>query len=123
MEQLIGNYIVFLTKLKLYHWSTTSYARHIASDNLYNNLNKLLDRFVEAYQGKYNRINFNNHNFNINKTIVKDDTTIIISINHLISNLEKELPKFISVSDSDLLNLRDEMLNELRTSLYLFSLN
>ena len=39
--------------LKLYHWQTTSYARHITSGQLFDLLIVLLDKLVETYQGKY----------------------------------------------------------------------
>ena len=121
MENIISNYIIFLTKLKLYHWKTSSYARHIASDSLHTNLHTLLDKFVETYQGSYGKLNFDNHNFNITSTIVKDDETIIKSLIHMRNNLSNELIKYIE-KNTDLCNIKDDMITEINKTIYLFSL-
>ena len=47
--------IVFLEMLlmvKLYHWKTTSYATHKATDELYTKMNANIDDFVEVLLGK-----------------------------------------------------------------------
>jgi hypothetical protein len=41
--------------IKLYHWSTTSYARHQVADTLLRELQEATDRLVEVYVGKYGR--------------------------------------------------------------------
>jgi hypothetical protein len=54
-------YINYLTKYfftlkivnKLYHWNTTSYPRHIASDRFDNVLKSLVDKFMEVFIGRY----------------------------------------------------------------------
>lgn len=39
---------------KMYHLSTTSFARHKASDEFDESFQKHIDRFAEVYIGKYN---------------------------------------------------------------------
>ncbi len=39
------------TQIKLYHWQTRSYARHKATDRFIETFEPLVDRFVEAAQG------------------------------------------------------------------------
>jgi hypothetical protein len=39
----------FLNNLKLFHWNTKSYAEHMASDSLYDELTKLIDTLVESF--------------------------------------------------------------------------
>jgi hypothetical protein len=41
--------------IQLYHWTCTSFARHKASDQLYKELNKLLDKYVEVCFGKHGK--------------------------------------------------------------------
>ena len=41
-----------LNTVKLYHWKTTSYSQHKATDELYGNLNVNIDSFVEIMLGK-----------------------------------------------------------------------
>ena len=42
-------------QLKLYHWQTHVYARHIATDKVLEKLDNSIDSFVEVYSGKYGR--------------------------------------------------------------------
>ena len=50
-----GDIILFfmdmLTTVKLYHWKTMNYATHKATDELYDDLNKYVDEFVEVLLG------------------------------------------------------------------------
>jgi hypothetical protein len=48
----ITQLLCHLDQIKLYHWTTTRYARHIASDDLHGKLSKLVDLFVETYLGE-----------------------------------------------------------------------
>jgi hypothetical protein len=64
MSNIIRFFFDLHVNLKLYHWQTTSYARHIASDKAVDKIIERADRFIEVYIGKYNR-------FKIDK---KDDT-------------------------------------------------
>ena len=41
--------IEFLNNLKLFHWNTKSYASHVSSDILYEELSKSVDRLVESF--------------------------------------------------------------------------
>ena len=41
-----------LLMVKLYHWKTTSYATHKATDELYTKLNGNIDSFIEVLLGK-----------------------------------------------------------------------
>ena len=41
--------------IKLYHWMTTSYARHKASDQLLEELVPKVDKFIEILFGRYGR--------------------------------------------------------------------
>ena len=45
----------FQHNIKLYHWNTHKYSAHIASDQLYDNVLPLIDRFVELYISKFGR--------------------------------------------------------------------
>ena len=41
-----------LNVVKIYHWKTFSYATHKATDELYEELNENIDKFVEVLLGK-----------------------------------------------------------------------
>ena len=68
---IIRNLLKIQLEIKLYHWRTKSYSRHVASGDLYDSLNKDIDTFVEIYQGKFNTINFSQIN-NINLSSYND---------------------------------------------------
>jgi len=44
-------FLEFLNVVKMYHWNTRSYAEHKATDELYGDLGKNIDHFVEIMLG------------------------------------------------------------------------
>lgn len=105
-------------QIKVYHWQTGSFARHKATDDLTAALDTAIDTFVEVYMGKYGRpqvtgsIKLGNFSESAAKTFVAKQTEY----------LTKVLPRQLSPEDTDLLNLRDEILADLHKTLYLFTL-
>ena len=117
VPQLFG----FRDQLKMYHWQTQSHSRHVASGEFVTNLTEFIDTFVEVYQGKYGRIQLDN----IVSIKLKNmnDTTVIEYLNKYKNYLLYTLPGTLDeVKDTDLLNLKDEMLAEANKLLYLFTL-
>jgi hypothetical protein len=104
---------------KLYHWNTTSYARHKATDQFNDSIPPLIDRFVEVFSGRYN-IKPLVSDIMLNNKFVSDDG-IIDLLRAIKGYLEKEVPKF--ANDSELLNIRDELLAEINKMNYLLRLN
>lgn len=51
-KSFITRLLCELDGIKTYHWQTTTYARHIASDSLHGKLSALVDQFVEVYLGE-----------------------------------------------------------------------
>ena len=106
-------------QIKLYHWQTREFARHTATDALTAALDTNIDAFVESYMGRYGRpkvrgsIKLHNFSESAAKAFVAKETKY----------LERDLPRTIGKGDSDLLNIRDEILGELTKVSYLFTLN
>jgi len=115
---IVTSLLTIRNQVKLYHWQTGSFARHKATDDLTAALDTNIDAFVESYMGRYGRpkvsATINLHNFSeaAAKSFVAQQTTY----------LSKVLPRKIGKDDTDLLNLRDEILGELNKVLYLFTL-
>ena len=110
-------------QIKLYHWQTRVYARHIATDQILEKLEKNIDSFVEIYIGKYGRPKLLGEKaaFNLqNLTEAGAARLIKASIKYYQGPLTKSLR---NGADSDLLNLRDEMVGDLNQLLYLFTLH
>ena len=114
-------FFMMRNQIKLYHWQTKLYSRHKATDAVLEALDKSVDRYVEVYMGKYGRMKMNTSTAT---TTVKNlsETSIFNFINRSIQYLNNELVAKLKETDTDLLNIRDEMLAELNQLLYLFSL-
>lgn len=115
---LVTSLLTIRNQIKLYHWQTGSFARHKATDDLTAALDTSIDSFVESYMGRYGRpkvsgsIKLHNFSESAAKSFVAQQTVY----------LTKVLPKKIGKDDTDLLNIRDEILGELNKVLYLFTL-
>ncbi len=115
---IVSHLLTIRNQVKLYHWQTGSFARHKATDDLTAALDLAIDSFVESYMGRYGRpkvsgsIKLHNFSESAAKTFVSKETKY----------LSTQLPKKIKSTDSDLLNIRDEILAELTKVSYLFTL-
>lgn len=116
--ELIQFFIQLQQQFRILHWETKSYARHKAYGEIYDSLDDLIDTFVETHMGKYGRPKFDTMNIELNAMKnVKVNDLINEAIDQL-NNLTSELNE----KDSDLLNIRDEMLGELNKLKYLLTL-
>jgi len=110
-------------QIKLYHWQTRIYARHIATDQLLEKLEKSIDSFVEVYIGKYGRPRITGSRASItlhNLTEAGASRLIKASVKYLLGPLSRSLRPGV---DADLLTIRDDMVTELNQLLYLFTLH
>ena len=115
---IVTEMLTIRNQIKLYHWQTGSFARHKATDDLTAALDTAIDSFIETYMGKYGRpkvsgtIKLSNFSESAARSFVAQKRKY----------LEVDLPRKIKPSDTDLLNVRDEILGELNKVLYLFTL-
>jgi len=60
--------VKLLNEIKIYHWTTTVFARHETTDKLHEKLQSAVDKFVEMYlaSSKSDPSSINNGNFNGN---------------------------------------------------------
>jgi hypothetical protein len=108
-------------QIKLYHWQTRIYARHVATDKAVENLDKSIDQFVEVYIGKYGRSRLSGSNANIHLMNLSEAGASKL-VRSSIKYLEGTLTKSLKHTDTDLLNIRDEIIADLNQLLYLFTL-
>lgn len=108
-------------QIKAYHWQTRAYGRHKATDDAIQALDNHIDTYVEVYMGKYGRPKFTT-NTNTLKIRNLNEKSIITFVNSCINVLKSVLVKQLKPTDTDLFNIRDEMLGELNKLLYLFTL-
>jgi DNA-binding ferritin-like protein len=116
-------FMEILIMIKLFHWKTHRYSTHKATDELYDKLNEHIDRFIEVLLGKTNsRIDLIN-----NKTIKLIDLNSQESLKLKIKELKEYLVGLNNnkalklMSNTDLYNIRDEILGDLNQFLYLLT--
>jgi hypothetical protein len=108
-------------QLKLYHWQTHIYARHVATDKIIADLDTLIDSFVEIYIGKYGRPKMTGANLVI-KLHNLSEAGVTKLVTSSIKYIQGPLSKHLSKDDTELFNLRDELVASLGQLLYLFTL-
>jgi DNA-binding ferritin-like protein len=108
-------------QLKLYHWQTKIYARHKAVDKVLKALDETIDSFVEVYIGKYGRQKLSATQATLKLSNLTDAGATNLC-KSAVTYLLKQLTKGLTADDSDLINIRDEMLSQMHQLLYLFTL-
>lgn len=115
------NFLLSLqVQMKINHWQTKGLARHEAFGNFYNTLGDLIDTFVESSMGKYGRFTLDEETKTIQLHNLSD-----IEMKGLINTVRESLVQMseqFDPSDTDLLNIRDEMLGEVNKLGYLLTL-
>ena len=116
-------FLEILIMVKLYHWKTSSYATHKATDELYTILNANIDKFIEVLLGKAgNRINLMSKK-TISLIDLNSPERLRAQINsfkiYLVSITNSPAMRFMS--NTDLFNIRDEILGNLNQFLYLLT--
>ena len=123
-EEITTFFLELIIMIKLFHWNTYSYAQHGASDKLYASMNEHMDKFMEVLLGKtYKRLFFKQQktlkllNYHSKKEIIKR----LHECKSYLVNLDNN--NFLyKMSNSDLFNIRDEILADMNQFLYLLSL-
>jgi hypothetical protein len=108
-------------QLHIYHWQTKIFSRHSGADVLLESLDDFLDKFIEAYMGKYGRPNF------AAGTSIPlsnmDDNQAVTYLDEMVNYFTNEIVNYIDEKkDTDLLNIRDEVLAGINKVKYLFTL-
>jgi len=120
--------VVFLEMLmmvKLFHWKTTSFATHKATDELYTKLNANIDSFIEIILGKTgSRIDLLSNperkfklidltNQEAFKREIEAFKGYLVSLN--------DNKGMLSMNNTDLFSIRDTILGDLNQLLYLLT--
>ncbi len=122
-QNIVIMFLQMLNTIKLYHWKTSSHSQHEATDKLYSNLNTHIDTFIEVMLGKTGgRVNLTKQ-----KTLPLLDYTNITDFTKEINKYKQFLINMNNynglntTNNSDLLNIRDEILAELNQFTYLLT--
>lgn len=112
----------FQQQMRILHWQTKKYARHIAYGSIYDTLDDLIDKFTEVCMGKYGRIELSGELGNISLSNM-NDLSVSDYCNDFIGFLQGLNDEFDSQTDSDVLNIRDEIMGEVNKLKYLLTLS
>jgi hypothetical protein len=108
----------FRHSIKNLHWMTRSYATHKATDGYLTKLDDLIDRIIETYSARYGRPS-------TGAKFIQMRVMVYTSFSEALQIFAKEFlqtafTKFVNPDlDTDLITLRDELLSETMTALYL----
>ena len=120
MNSIVQTLLSFQIQLKTYHWQTINYSRHKATDSLGIFMAGAIDLFVETMQGRMDK----RVKFSAPKNVIQLKNFSDKSGERLLKTfckwLENDLTPAIK-GDSELLNLKDEMLTQVNQTLYLFT--
>ena len=119
-EEIILELVNTQIQFRFLHWQTKSFSRHGAYGRIYDSLDDLIDKFVEVCMGKHGRpeyfggltLEFEDLSEMSLQQFIDDTVNFLISFDQI----------FDEETDSDLLNVRDEMLQLINQGKYLFTL-
>ena len=126
-KDLISTFLHMLNSVKLYHWKTTNYATHKATDQLHTDLSIKIDSFVEILLGKPENTSLSKRNEILKVTSISlkqyknndDFKKQVEEYKYFLTHLS-----FVDKPDnSDLANIRDEILALMNQFLYLLTLS
>ena len=116
----ITKMLTLQNQLRIFHWQTKSYAEHKALGSAYDALDDSIDSFVETYFGK-NGIRKATETFNISLANYGETDTVGV-LDDAVNFLVNELPPMLETTDTELLNIRDDMLATINHTKYLLTL-
>jgi len=120
-RKVVIKFLEILNTIKLFHWKTYSYSTHKATDELYGKLNENIDKFVEVLLGKTGgRINLSKiHHISLKSYSTSEEIRKELnSFKSFLVNLENYDK---TMTNTDLFNIRDEIMADINQFLYLLS--
>lgn len=115
-QHVFERFFALIVACKLFHYRTRSYAAHKTIDQFFERFVSLSDRFLETLQGHLElRIKFDQLMLEI--PIITDENWKV-KLNDEVSFL-MELETYIEAPD--LLNIRDEIVSEIKNTRYLLT--
>lgn len=119
-EEITLKLIQIQTQFKFLHWQTMGDAKHRAYGEIYDSLTEKIDTFVEVIMGKQGRVEFEPE-FSIMFQDIKN-----LSVQNFLDGITEFLvemtDKLDKRYDTDLLNIRDEMLADINQLKYRLTL-
>jgi hypothetical protein len=110
-------------QMKIYHWQTYEHSRHIATDKVISSLDESIDMFVEVSMGKYGRPKMTGATGTLTLKNLSEKAAVAY-LRSAIQLLQGPFSKTLDPKkDTDLINIRDEILAQLNQLAFLFTLH
>lgn len=118
---VVKNLMLMQNQLRICHWQTLKFSEHKAFGEAYDNLDDLMDEFMEVCMGKHDRFNFEGGSCSF-QLFNLGDMDIIQFLDSCIAFLVSLDLMYDSKMDTDLMNIRDEMMALINKTKYLLTL-
>ncbi len=118
LDKLLIVFFQHQLKLKMFHFQTKKYGAHKTSDAYLEKFEKTFDKFMEVAQGVFGRVELSKFDMSI---VTANDTTINQEIDDFVAVLRNLDDKF--GKQSELLNIRDELVGDAEQLKYLLTFN
>lgn len=121
MENIVIALLEIQDQLQVFHFQTKSYARHKALGKTYEKVAERSDDFIEVAMGKYGRFQLSGKEKIVLQNISDDGLNKFVEdcVKFLLGLSNQLDPE----RDSDLLNIRDDLLGEFNRLKYLLTLS
>jgi nitrogen regulatory protein PII-like uncharacterized protein len=119
LQQYIADTQHFSNALKFFHWQTKIYAKHEALGKAFDAITELVDDFTETAMGKYGRVDVSGLSYDF---VNISDANVITAIDDMIEKAINLTDVLDARKDTDLLNLRDELMAKCNKTKYLLTL-
>ena len=119
MQEILEHLLQHINQIRLFHWKTSSYARHKATDEYMEVVNPIIDNIIESLQGGRGRRITNEFT---SKYQSLNEENVLMYLDSEKYWLENHIPILLDKTETDILNLRDELLAALKRLMYLFTL-
>lgn len=123
IESGMTKFLSILNQIKVFHWQTKSYAEHKALGKLYESLDESVDDFVEVFSGRYGKVPRADEFFKAQARNYSSKEDVMKYLDEIVEFLEKEVTGFLEEQDTELLNIRDDMLASINRTKYLLGLS
>lgn len=118
----VNFFLALQSQIKILHWQTKgvgSHAQHTAFGDFYDVMDGLIDSFVEQCMGRYGRFELDEESKTIE--LMNYQSVDLMKFIEILRKQFIDMSNDIDSTDTNLLNIRDEMLGELNKLSYLLT--
>jgi len=126
VNSILREFMEIFENMRIYHWRSCCYGRHNASDKFIGSWIDLTDRFTENLLGHFPALKETLASSSFNLTLRVHRENQAISADEMWKALQKLADKLQSLDNvfqglTDLLNIRDEIVGQIKQTQYLFT--